>query len=109
MMAHTDEAFTDAEKSWDLKRLYTDLGQAKGKSLTSKEKLHLRGLLCGYSPAEIAKKRHKSPDGLKVNLSNTLYQYVKTLVNRDNKKVENWTNIPRMPSVIRACLKSFYK
>jgi hypothetical protein len=53
----------------------------------------LRGLLCGYGPAEIAKKCHKSANGLKVHLSKTLYQYVKVLVNKENDKLENWTNI----------------
>jgi hypothetical protein len=93
MMTHTEKLFAEAEISWDLERLYTDLGKAKGKFLTSKEKLYLRGLLCGYGPAEIAKKCHKSAGGLKVNLSKTLYQYVKVLVNKEHEKIENWTNI----------------
>jgi len=92
-MTHTEKLFAAAEISWDLERLYTDLGKAKGKFLTSKEKLYLRGLLCGYGPAEIAKKCHKSAGGLKVNLSKTLYQYVKVLVNKEHDKIENWTNI----------------
>jgi hypothetical protein len=93
MMMNTEERFAEAENSWDLERLYTDLGKAKGKSLTAKEKLYLRGLLCGYGPAEMARKCHKSPNGLKVHLSKTLYQYVKVLVNKENDKLENWTNI----------------
>jgi len=92
-MTNTEERFAEAENSWDLPRLYTDLGKTKGKSLTAKEKFYLRGLLCGYGPAEIAKKCHKSAGGLKVNLSKTLYQYVKILVNKENEKLENWTNI----------------
>jgi hypothetical protein len=93
MMMNTKERFTEAENFWDLERLYTDLGKAKGKPLTAKEKLYLRGLLCGYGPAEMAKKCHKSANGLKVHLSKTLYQYVKVLVNKENDKLENWTNI----------------
>jgi len=90
---NTEERFAEAENSWDLERLYTDLGKAKGRFLTAKEKLYLRGLLCGYGPAEMAKKCPKSAGGLKVNLSKTLYQYVKVLVNKDHSKLENWTNI----------------
>jgi hypothetical protein len=41
----------------------------------------------------MAKKCHKSANGLKVHLSKTLYQYVKVLVNKENDKLENWTNI----------------
>jgi hypothetical protein len=88
-----EEQFTEAENSWDLPRLYTDLGKAKGKAITEKEKLYLRGLLCGYGPAEIAKKCHKSAGALKVNFSKTLYQYVKIIVHKENENVKNWTNI----------------
>ncbi len=93
MMKHIKEQFAQAEKNWDLENLYTDLASAKGKNLTPIEKLHLRGLLCGYSPTEIAEKRHKSARGIEVDLCKTLYQYVKTLVDRDNEKIDNWRNI----------------
>lgn len=92
-MAHSNEQFAQAENDWDLENLYTDLASAKGKNLTPIEKRHLRGLLCGYSPVEIAEKLNKSINGLEVDLSNTIYQYVKTLINRSNEKVENWRNI----------------
>ncbi|MEN8220405.1 MAG: helix-turn-helix domain-containing protein [Pseudomonadota bacterium] len=92
-MAHTKEQFTQAENNWDLENLYTDLASAKGKNLTLVEKRHLRGLLCGYSPVEIAQVLHKTSRGLEVDLSNTLYQYVKTIVDRLDEKVENWRNI----------------
>ncbi|OAD21258.1 hypothetical protein THIOM_002978, partial [Candidatus Thiomargarita nelsonii] len=93
MMKQTDQLFVQAENQWDLENLYKDLASTKGKNLTPIEKLHLRGLLCGYSPAEIAEKRKKSARGVEVDLCKTLYQYVKTLVDRDNEKVENWRNI----------------
>ncbi|KHD08301.1 hypothetical protein PN36_27365 [Candidatus Thiomargarita nelsonii] len=92
-MAHTKEQFTQAENNWNLEILYTDLASAKGKNLTPVEKRHMRGLLCGYSPVEIAQALDKNSRGLEVDLCNTLYQYVKTLVNRENEKVENWRNI----------------
>ncbi len=92
-MAPTDEQFAQAANDWDLETLYVDLASAKGKRLTPVEKLHLRGLLCGYSPAEIAEKLNKSVKGLGVDLCQTLYQYVKNLAGRGDEKVENWRNI----------------
>jgi hypothetical protein len=93
MAKHTQEQFLEAEKDWDLERLYNDLSSAKGKHLTRIEKLHLRGLLCGYSPADIAEMLHIDVRGLEVNLCNKLYQYVKKTVERENERIENWRNI----------------
>lgn len=87
------EQFSQAANEWDLETLYTDLASAKGKRLTPVEKLHLRGLLCGYSPAEIAEKLNKSAKGIGVDLCNTLYHYVKNLVDKKDEKIENWRNI----------------
>ena len=92
-MASTDDRFAQAAKEWDLETLYADLASAKGKRLTPTEKLHLRGLLCGHSPAEIANKLGKIPKGVEADLCNTLYRYVKSLVGRENGKVDNWRNI----------------
>ncbi|MEQ9550737.1 MAG: helix-turn-helix domain-containing protein [Coleofasciculus sp. G3-WIS-01] len=92
-MASTDEQFTQASNHWDLETLYIDLASAKGKRLTPVEKLHLRGLLCGYSPAEIAEKLGKNVKGVETDLCATLYRYVKSLVNKCNEKIENWRNI----------------
>ncbi|MGC1395796.1 MAG: hypothetical protein WA828_16185 [Coleofasciculaceae cyanobacterium] len=92
-MASIDVQFAQAANSWDLETLYADLASAKGKRLTPVEKLHLRGLLCGYSPAEIAEKLNKSVKGVGVDLCQTLYQYVKNLVDRGEEKIENWRNI----------------
>ena len=92
-MASTNEQFVQAANDWDLETLYTDLASAKGKRLTPVEKLHLRGLLCAYSPAEIAEKLNKNVKGVEVDLCNTLYKYVKNLVDKSDEKVENWRNI----------------
>ncbi|MBD2181371.1 helix-turn-helix transcriptional regulator [Aerosakkonema funiforme] len=92
-MPSNNEQFTEAANHWDLETLYTDLASAKGKRLTSVEKLHLRGLLCGYSPAEIAQILHKSIKGVESEVCTTLYPYVKNLVGKCNEKVENWRNI----------------
>jgi hypothetical protein len=92
-MASTDEQFAQAANYWDLETLYTDLASAKGKRLTPVEKLHLRGLLCGHSPAEIAEQLGKSVKGVEVEFCNTLYPYVKNLVGKRDEKVDNWRNI----------------
>ncbi|MGB7272340.1 MAG: hypothetical protein WBC69_03530 [Geitlerinemataceae cyanobacterium] len=92
-MTLTDEQFTQAEQQWDLETLYLDLASAKGRRLTPVEKLHLRGLLCGYSPAEIADKLHKSVKGVEAEVSVSVYRYVKSLIGKCTEKVENWRNI----------------
>lgn len=92
-MASTDEQFTQAANHWDLETLYIDLASAKGKRLTPVEKLHLRGLLCGHSPSDIAQKLGKNPKGVETDLCATLYRYVKSLVDKCDEKIENWRNI----------------
>lgn len=89
----TTEQFSQAANRWDLETLYTDLASAKGKRLTPVEKLHLRGLLCGYSPSEIAEKLGKNPKGVETDLCATIYRYVKSLVDKCSEKIENWRNI----------------
>jgi hypothetical protein len=92
-MTPTDEQFSQALQHWDVETLYIDLASAKGRRLTPVEKLHLRGLLCGYSPAEIAEKLHKSVKGVEAEVSVSVYRYVKSLVGKRTEKVDNWRNI----------------
>jgi len=92
-MASNNNPFAQAANNWDLETLFADLASAKGKSLTPTEKTHLCGLLCGYSPAEIAEKLHKNVKGVEVDICRTIYIYVKELVGNSNGKVENWRNI----------------
>ncbi len=92
-MPSSDDPFAQAANHWDLDTLYTDLASAKGKRLTPTEKLHLRGLLCGYSPTEIAEKLGKNVKGVETDLCATLYRYVKSLVDKGSDKIDNWRNI----------------
>ncbi len=92
-MAPTNEQFTPAAHQWDLETLYTDLASAKGKRLTPVEKLHLRGLLCGYSPGEMAEKLGKDAKGVESDLCASIYKYVKSLIGKCNEKIGNWRNI----------------
>lgn len=92
-MPSTDEPFSQAASHWDLETLYSDLASVKGKRLTPVEKRHLRGLLCGYSPAEIAEKLGKNTKGVETDLCATIYRYVKSLLDKSDEKIENWRNI----------------
>jgi hypothetical protein len=92
-MASTEEQFLQAANYWDLETLYGDLASAKGKRLTPVEKRHLRGLLCGFSPAEIAEKLGKNGKGVETDLYATIYRYVKSLLDKCDEKIENWRNI----------------
>ncbi|WP_353931724.1 helix-turn-helix domain-containing protein [Okeanomitos corallinicola TIOX110] len=92
-MSATNEKFLEACNNWDLETLYTDLASVKGKRLTPVEKLHLRGLLLGYSPAEIADKLDKDIRGVETDFSATIYRYVKGLVGKCNEKINNWRSV----------------
>jgi len=92
------EEFTEAADNWNLEKLYIDLSGAKGKSLTPVEKKFLRGLLCGYSPAEIADKVYQSrnSNAVRVYLSNGLYKYIEELLIRQTghlTKVKTWSRV----------------
>lgn len=92
-MTSIDQQFNQAALHWDLETLYTDLASAKGKRLTPMEKLHLRGLLCGFSPAEIAEQLGKNVKGVKTDLCVTLYRYVKSLVDKLDARIESWREV----------------
>ena len=92
------EKFIQAASVWNLELLYTSLAQAKKnvRGLTDTEKLHLRGLLCGHSPAEIADQLQKSVQGVEVDLSRTIYCYVKELTDYstdDPDQKWSWRNV----------------
>ncbi|MBW4510278.1 MAG: NACHT domain-containing protein [Scytonematopsis contorta HA4267-MV1] len=91
--------FAQACECWNLEQLYQDLAQAKQqerhsyrKKLTPVEKACLRGLLCGYSPTDIAYELNREPNGLRVELSRGLYRYIENLT---SAPVKNWSNISR--------------
>lgn len=96
-----DRLFQEAELSWDLEKLYAKLSEAKqsntlrGAKLTPVEKSILRGLLCGYSPKEIATHLHWTLSSLRVELTRGLYRYIETLTARDLNTIKNWRDIIR--------------
>lgn len=99
-MAADQDLFQEAQTQWNLEKLYADLAIAKQAvaphkqpSLTSTEQELLRGLLCRYSPAEIAAQRFTAPKTVEVSLSNTIYRYVETLTRRDLNTLESWRDV----------------
>lgn len=93
--------FSEASNNWNLEKLYIDLAAAKGKGLTPVEKKFLRGLLCGYSPSEIADRVYKSrsSSAVRVYLSNGLYKYIQELVVRQTGniiKIKNWSRVTNL-------------
>ncbi|MGP1383958.1 MAG: NB-ARC domain-containing protein [Thainema sp.] len=91
-----DLEFAEAAELWNLERLYTDLGSAKGKGLTPVEKQYLRGLLCGYSPNEIAERCHVASDTVRNYLSKGLYRYIEEFLMRhaeQQARVKDWSRV----------------
>ncbi len=104
MSKNNPETFLQASSTWDLEQLYTDLSSAKEKTsfsnrksrgLTETEKLHLRGLLCGNSPATIATKLYKRTQGVEVELCKTIYRYVKELTGHTHDSIDTWHNVTK--------------
>ncbi|MDJ0735347.1 MAG: NB-ARC domain-containing protein [Nostocaceae cyanobacterium] len=98
---NVEEEFTEAKNNWNLEKLYIDLASAKGKALTPVEKKFLRGLLCGLSPAEIAKEVYKSRSSstVRVYLSNGLYKYLEEMLSiqaGSSIKVKNWSRVTHL-------------
>jgi len=96
---HND--FTAAANNWDLEKLYIDLASGKGKALTPVEKRLLRGLLCGYSPAEIASILYQNSNSstVRVYLSNGLYKYIENLLSSQTEstvEIQNWSRVTQL-------------
>jgi hypothetical protein len=95
------EEFIEAKNSWEVERLYINLASSKGKALTPVEKKFLRGLLCGFSPAEIANTVYKSRSSstVRVYLSNGLYKYIEDMLSDQTGhpvKVKNWSRVTHL-------------
>lgn len=94
-----NKLFEKTDKLWNLERLYSDLSQYKATNrgrknqLTPIEKAILRGLLCDYSPQEIATALHWSSGSICVQLSKGLYRYVEILTGRESNTLKNWRDI----------------
>ncbi|MEG4321062.1 MULTISPECIES: NB-ARC domain-containing protein [unclassified Microcoleus] len=92
------QKFIEAAACWNLEQLYADLTAAKQEYATSRkqrltplEKTYLRGLLCNYSPPEIATALNRECSGIRVDLSRGLYRYIQVLTLQQPK---DWKEIP---------------
>ncbi|MFN6537110.1 MAG: hypothetical protein RM021_012170 [Nostoc sp. EkiNYC01] len=98
-MTPVPQPFTQAENDWNLASLYQDLASAKqqisgkSKQLTPLEITCLKGLLCGYSPSEIAAAINREVRGLRVDLSRGLYRYIEVLTKRSSNTLKDWREV----------------
>lgn len=99
------QIFSKAYEIWNLEELYTDLTKAKQfyrnsqrQKLTRTEKSHLRGLLQGFSPKEIADRLNRNRTGLRVDLCRGLYRYIETLT---DQQLIHWREIPELLKAYR--------
>lgn len=90
------EEWLQASKNWDMERLLVALGAAKktvkpsSKGLSKTEKKFLVLLLCGHGPEAIAQKLDRNPNGVRVDLSKGLYDYIEVLI---GKRPTDWREI----------------
>lgn len=92
--------FAEANKNWNLEKLYEDLrdvkqrcSPGKRKVFTETDKCYLRGLLCGYSPEGIADEREVVVGTVNDALSKNLYCYIEELLSNE-KKIRHWGDVP---------------
>ncbi|NEQ25764.1 MAG: hypothetical protein F6K28_43250 [Microcoleus sp. SIO2G3] len=93
-----DQKFLEAGTHWNLAKLNADLATAKHQahssrrscSLSDTEQACLRGLLCGYSPIEIATALNRDATGLRVDLSRGLYEYIQLLT---GQRPRDWRRV----------------
>ncbi|MBD1904932.1 hypothetical protein NDI37_08800 [Funiculus sociatus GB2-A5] len=100
-----DELIKQAEDEWYTDRLKADLAEYKREYKASNRKLELSpkeykclcGLLCNYSPVEIATKLNNTKQSLREELSQGLYRYIKMLIeHKKGLSVEiQWFSIAR--------------
>ncbi|GAB4239038.1 MAG: hypothetical protein Kow0049_26140 [Stanieria sp.] len=91
--------FSEAETYWELLRLYVDINLARQNQnnqppLTPLEKTCLRGLLCGYSPEQIASHLNGESYGLIINLTWRIHRCIQIMTGRTPKEVESYRDIP---------------
>lgn len=95
-----EELFPQAAQNWDLPAIYEQIEAAKQelfgeKQLTELQKTILRGLLCDYSPEQIAIVLPQGMHQSLVNITWNLHKCVKYLVGIEAKTVESYRDIPR--------------
>ena len=90
--------FGKAKESWNLTQLWEDLAVVKRevvpharRGLSKTERQDLCGLLCGYSPTEIATQTFRQPRTVEVRFCQTVYRYVEALTARPRNSLKHWS------------------
>ncbi|MGV2828118.1 HlyD family efflux transporter periplasmic adaptor subunit [Myxosarcina sp. GI1(2024)] len=94
-----EQLFAQAEQNWNLPVIYEQIAAAKHKlfgekQLTPLQKTILRGLLCNYSPKQIATCLPSEMHQSLVNITWNLHKCVQELVGIESKTVESYRDIP---------------
>ncbi|MGK7947615.1 MAG: HlyD family efflux transporter periplasmic adaptor subunit [Xenococcaceae cyanobacterium] len=97
-----EELFTEAELKWNLSAIYAKIETTKNKlfgekQITSLQKTILRGLLCKYTPQQIAARLPEDLEEVEQlvnNLSWKLYRCVKAATGIETNNLESYKNIP---------------
>ena len=92
------QVFDEAEQNWDLSKLYQRLEAIKLREeqqpLTNLEQFCLRGILCGYTPEEIAQKLIKQLDPFLIQVTFwNLFRYIQTMVGKEEVRITNFQDI----------------
>ncbi|NJM77536.1 MAG: hypothetical protein HC852_19350 [Acaryochloridaceae cyanobacterium RU_4_10] len=74
-MSKEEDKFAEANKTWELERLYIDLA-AQNKTLSPNAQIFLRGILCGFSPSNIGQKLNYQGNDVSVTVRQTLSKEV---------------------------------
>ncbi|MCP9293523.1 MAG: NACHT domain-containing protein [Planktothrix agardhii LY1] len=94
----SEEKFSEAYLDWEIERLYADLANSLKKTLSPNAKTYLRGILCGYSPKEIAEKLDLRAKDTSIQVRQILtaevYQAVKNQLGIN--KIKNYSEIPKL-------------
>ncbi|MGB3493161.1 MAG: AAA family ATPase [Elainellaceae cyanobacterium] len=102
--------FPEAERFWKLPVLYTELSQCCDVPLSDRDKIYLRGILCGYGAAEIAKilnasreTIHVSPGTIRVSYFNRrLFPGLRALLEKHNIETATHRNFAKvLPKLLR--------
>jgi hypothetical protein len=90
--------FGQAPNEWDLEQLYADIRSIrKSAELTPRVQQIIRGLLCGYTPKEIAQKVYNQPNANCIGQDlNKIYSYIQDVTESEDRVVSG--NIVRLTS-----------
>lgn len=97
----SDAVFPEAARFWDLDALYADLSKFCDSPLSDRDKTYLRGILCGYGAADMARKLQVKPSTVRITyLNRRLYPGLRALLDKQDIEIDYSRNlitlIPRL-------------